>query len=48
MKLKLSISMDNETVAKIEEAIKDGKFRNKSHIVEYAVNSMLKSRGQNE
>ena len=41
--------MDRETVAKIEEAINEGSFRNKSHIVEYAVNTILKqNRGQNE
>ena len=48
MKLKLSISMDEETVSKLEEAVKDGRFRNKSHIVEYAVNKMLKQDDVNE
>ena len=41
--------MDRETVAKIEKVINEGSFRNKSHIVEYAVNKILKENiGQNE
>lgn len=41
--------MDRETVTKIEEAINEGSFRNKSHIIEYAVNTILKQNGgQNE
>ena len=42
MKLKLSISMDEETVRVLEETLKEGRFRNKSHVIEYAVNSFLK------
>ena len=41
--------MDNETVSRLVEAVKSGRFRNNSHLIEYAVNSMLKeNRGQNE
>ena len=49
MKQKLSISMDMETVLQLEEALKGGRFRNKSHLIEYAVNSILKEdKGKNE
>jgi len=33
--------MDNEAVHNIENSIKKGKFRNKSHFVEYAVKKLL-------
>ena len=46
MKAKLSISIDGETVTQLEEAIKGGRFRNKSHFIEYAVRSMLEIKGE--
>ncbi|MBI2135768.1 hypothetical protein HYU06_01730 [Candidatus Woesearchaeota archaeon] len=42
MKHKLCISIDIGLVRKIEEFLEDGRFRNKSHIIEYAVNKLLK------
>ncbi|HLC96925.1 MAG TPA: ribbon-helix-helix domain-containing protein [Candidatus Nanoarchaeia archaeon] len=42
MKTKLSISMDEEKVSRIEQIVAQGKFRNKSHIIEYALNEYLK------
>jgi Arc/MetJ-type ribon-helix-helix transcriptional regulator len=44
MKQKLSISMDEETVSQLEGVIESGRFRNKSHVIEYAVNSVLKEK----
>jgi len=41
MKQKLSISMDAEKVAVIERIIAEGRFRNKSHIIEYALSNYL-------
>ncbi len=41
MKTKLSISMDKELVRKAELIISEGKFRNKSHIVEYALKRFM-------
>lgn len=41
MKEKLSITIDRETVGKIEQAIAQGRFRNKSHVMEYAVIKLL-------
>ncbi len=42
MKIKLSISMDSELMKLAEAQIKEGSFRNKSHIVEYALKSFLR------
>jgi len=41
MKVKLSISMDSELVKKAESHLEEGLFRNKSHIVEYALKKYL-------
>ncbi|MEK6943546.1 MAG: hypothetical protein AABX00_05775 [Nanoarchaeota archaeon] len=48
MKQKLSITMDNEAVRDIEQSIKSGKFRNKSHFVEYAVKKLLEEEKKSE
>jgi len=45
MKHKLSITIDEEAVLNILKAIESGKFRNKSHFVEYAVKKMLEEQG---
>jgi len=42
MKTKLSISMDEKLLKEAEEAINEGRFRNKSHIVEYALKIFLR------
>jgi Arc/MetJ-type ribon-helix-helix transcriptional regulator len=41
MKQKISITIEEETVKILEEIIKDGRFRNKSHLIEYGVNKFL-------
>ncbi len=41
MKHKLSITMDEETVLKVLGKLRSGRFRNKSHVVEYAVKRFL-------
>ncbi len=46
MKLKLSVSMDKGIVKEIEDIIDEGRFRNKSHIVEYALKTFLKGEGK--
>jgi Arc/MetJ-type ribon-helix-helix transcriptional regulator len=43
MKQKISISIEDEVISRIEERLGDGLFRNKSHLIEYAVNKFLKS-----
>ena len=42
MKKKLSISIEEKTIDLIEHLIKDNRFRNKSHVVEYAVSKLQK------
>jgi len=48
MKTKLSITVDEDKVAVIEDIVSQGRFRNKSHIIEYALDSYLKSIKNNE
>ena len=40
-KQKLSVSMDKKLISVAEEIVKEGRFRNKSHIIEYALKSFL-------
>ena len=42
MKTKLSISMDEELVKQIEAHLTEGSFKNKSHIIEYALKEFLR------
>lgn len=48
MKSKISITLDNETVEKISFEIANGRFRNKSHAVEYAVKKLLEEENGRE
>lgn len=41
MKQKLSITIDEEKIKLLEEMLKEGLFRSKSHIVEYSLNKFL-------
>nr|MCK4929753.1 hypothetical protein [Nanoarchaeota archaeon] len=41
MKIKLSISVDEDTALKVMENIRKGRFRNKSHAFEYSINKLL-------
>lgn len=41
MKDKISISIDNKNVREIERVVEEGRFRNKSHVIEYAVIQLL-------
>ena len=44
MKEKLSITIEENKVRLIEEILKDGLFRNKSHILEYSLDKFLKEK----
>ncbi|MBU0535660.1 MAG: hypothetical protein KKE20_01745 [Nanoarchaeota archaeon] len=46
MKHRMSISLDEETVALIQRKLREGRdiFRNKSHVVEFAVKKMLEDK----
>ena len=44
MKVKLSITLDNETSRLIDEQVATQRFRNKSHAIEYAILKMLENK----
>ncbi len=44
MKQKISVTIDEKTLKLIEETIKTGIFRNKSHAVEFSLNKLIKER----
>lgn len=48
MKHKLSISIDAETALRINEKLKGSEFRNKSHVVEFAVKKFLEEKNSGE
>ncbi|MBI2108160.1 hypothetical protein HYU10_04790 [Candidatus Woesearchaeota archaeon] len=41
MKAKISITMDMETVEDINNEVASGRFRNRSHAVEFALKQLL-------
>jgi len=41
MKKKLSISIEEETITELEEYVSEGTFRNKSHLIELAIDKFL-------
>jgi len=41
MKEKVSISLNEETIKDVDKRLADGRFRNRSHFIEYAVKKML-------
>ncbi len=41
MKQKINITIDEERIEQIENILKDGLFRNRSHILEYALIKFL-------
>jgi Arc/MetJ-type ribon-helix-helix transcriptional regulator len=43
MKQKLSVTIDEEKVILINEILSKGFFRNKSHVLEFALNKFLES-----
>ena len=42
MKHRLSVTVNEETVRQIQDKLRSGLFRNKSHIVEHAINKFLR------
>ena len=41
MKHKLSVTLDDELLLGIVKSLSTGKFRNKSHLVEYALKKLM-------
>ena len=46
MKVKLSITLDDETLALIEKNVGSQRFRNKNHAIEFAVRKLLEEEKQ--
>jgi Arc/MetJ-type ribon-helix-helix transcriptional regulator len=44
MKKKLSISIEEKTIEKLDDFVSNGNFRNKSHFVEVAINELMKEK----
>ncbi len=44
MKKKISISIEEETIDKIDEYVDEGTFRNKSHLIDLAINKLLEKK----
>lgn len=44
MKQKISITIGEETIKKMEKLVEEGRFRNKSHAVEFSLNKVLKEK----
>ncbi len=42
MKKKLSISIEEDKIKLLERLVKDGRFRNKSHLIEYSIDKFLR------
>ncbi len=42
MKQKLSVTIEEKTVEEIRKLVEEGRYRNKSHIIEYAVRRLLR------
>lgn len=45
MKTKISVSLEEELHEKVKEALKGSIFRNKSHLIEHAIESLLREEG---
>ena len=41
MKEKISISLEEKTIEQIQQLRRDVRFRNKSHVIEFAVKDMI-------
>jgi len=40
MKDNISVSLEKETIAWVDAQASTGKFRNRSHVIEYAINQL--------
>ena len=48
MKVRISATIEKETERILDELLKDGKYRNKSHIIEKALELLKKEEEKNE
>jgi Arc/MetJ-type ribon-helix-helix transcriptional regulator len=42
MKENISVSLEKDTIAWVDAQAETGKFRNRSHVIEYAINQLKK------
>lgn len=47
MKTKISVSMETELLELVKKLVKSGKFRNKSHLIEYSLSRFIKKNEKN-
>ena len=45
MKENISVSLEKDTIKWVDEQAATGKFRNRSHVIEYAINELKKMGG---
>ena len=48
MKKKLSVSVEEAILEQLEDFVKEGTFRNKSHLVEFTLNRFIIEKNQNK
>lgn len=48
MKQKLSITIDGDKIEEMEELLKEGRFRSKSHVIEYSLTKFLEGTREDE
>ncbi|MBS3133313.1 hypothetical protein J4470_04310 [Candidatus Woesearchaeota archaeon] len=46
MKHKTSVALDEETIVRMRELVRSGSFRNKSHVMEFAINKFFRELGK--
>ena len=47
MKQKINVTIDEEKLKLVEKLLESGKYRNKSHIMEYSLTKLLQEESQN-
>ena len=47
MKQKISITIEEDTIECLDGVVNEGRFRSKSHAVEFSINKTLKENEQN-
>ena len=47
MKQKINVTIDEEKLKLVEKLLESGKYRNKSHIMEYSLTKLLQEENQN-
>ena len=48
MKQKLSITIDEDKIKLLEKLLEEGRFRSKSHVIEYSLNKFLRENLEGE